>query len=134
MTKYIHAELMMQYAQDAMETDEPWLRWEILGVISGLWFTATGPLGFQKELLYRRKQKTININGYEVPEPVSEKPEVGTKYFTPELTIGGTWCCHVWQDDAADKISLHSGIIHLTEEAAKLHAEALLSFTKNEHN
>ena len=26
--KHKHAELMMQYAQDAMETDKPWERWE----------------------------------------------------------------------------------------------------------
>lgn len=28
MTKHIHAELMAQYAQDALETDRPWERWE----------------------------------------------------------------------------------------------------------
>ena len=27
--KHKHAELMMQYAQDAMETDKPWERWEV---------------------------------------------------------------------------------------------------------
>jgi len=26
--KHVHAEQMAQYAQDAMETDKPWLRWE----------------------------------------------------------------------------------------------------------
>ena len=26
--KHKHAELMMQYAQDAMETDKPWERWQ----------------------------------------------------------------------------------------------------------
>ena len=28
MTKHIHADLMMEYAKDAMETDKPWERWE----------------------------------------------------------------------------------------------------------
>lgn len=28
MTKHIHAELMAEYAKDAMETDKPWERWE----------------------------------------------------------------------------------------------------------
>ena len=28
MAKHPHAELMMQYAEDAMETDEPWLLWQ----------------------------------------------------------------------------------------------------------
>jgi len=28
MTAHKHADLMLQYAQDAMETDKPWERWE----------------------------------------------------------------------------------------------------------
>ena len=28
MPKHIHAELMKQYAEDAMTTDEPWKLWE----------------------------------------------------------------------------------------------------------
>ena len=26
--KHVHAELMLQYAQDAMETDKPWDLWQ----------------------------------------------------------------------------------------------------------
>ena len=33
MAKHIHADLMLQYAQDAMETDKPWERWEVYGKI-----------------------------------------------------------------------------------------------------
>lgn len=29
MTAHKHAHLMLQYAQDAMETDKPWERWEV---------------------------------------------------------------------------------------------------------
>ena len=29
MTAHKHANLMLQYAQDAMETDKPWERWEV---------------------------------------------------------------------------------------------------------
>ncbi|MEK9497103.1 hypothetical protein V2H77_11680 [Photorhabdus sp. P32] len=28
MTKHAHAELMLQYAQDALKTNEPWKLWE----------------------------------------------------------------------------------------------------------
>ena len=29
MTAHKHAALMLQYAQDAAETDKPWKRWEV---------------------------------------------------------------------------------------------------------
>lgn len=37
MSKHKHAELMLQYAQDAMETDEPWERWEYRECENNVW-------------------------------------------------------------------------------------------------
>lgn len=36
MIKHVHAELMMEYAKDAMKTEEPWLLWEFMDC-SGKW-------------------------------------------------------------------------------------------------
>jgi hypothetical protein len=78
---------------------------------------------------WRIKQKTININGFEVPEPVRDKLEEGDLYFIPEaLTIEA----YDWSDDEIDNNLLKWGLIHLTKEAAELHIKALISFTQRE--
>jgi hypothetical protein len=76
---------------------------------------------------FRRKTKTININGFEVPEPMRVKPEKGSKYYLTEVDMGARDI--EWDDDATDNRWLKSGICHATAEAAELHRKALLSFT-----
>ena len=58
--KHKHAELMMQYAQDAMETDKPWERWEYQFDGSTLWhpFDEHSP-AWANSMRYRRKPRTI---------------------------------------------------------------------------
>jgi hypothetical protein len=72
------------------------------------------------------KSKTIGINGYEVPEPVREPLKRHEPYFTLNLFVTK----NVWSDDVADRRYLRKGLIHRTEEAAMLHAKALLNFTE----
>ena len=72
-----HAQLMLQYAQDAAETDRPWERWEVL--VADKWVGNGGPMMFDADIEYRRKPSVIVINGIEVPEPMRKKPEDGTR-------------------------------------------------------
>ena len=76
--------------------------------------------------------KTININGFEVPEPEREPLPIGTMYWSPyictvstNLVVGNYWGSHTVDNDL-----LNAGLVHLTKEAAELHAKALLSFTQ----
>jgi hypothetical protein len=73
--------------------------------------------------------KVININGYEVPEPVRKPLQNGTTYHT--VSMSGALCIdsYIWSGDSYDRNHLDHGLIHLTEEAAELHRAALLSFT-----
>ena len=74
MPAHIHAELMIQYGQDALITDKPWRLWECrrcLG-INNVWRVCDSEITWSIHIEYRRKQKTININGFDVPEPVRE--------------------------------------------------------------
>ena len=128
--KHIHAELMLQYAQDAMETDKPWERWEVRHFTDGEWKTMTFPVGWEPEFSYRRKRKLIDINGYEVPEPVRDKLTPGTIYYILDLGYDRLFIECEWLDYAIDNKRLNKGLIHLTKEAAINHAEALLSFTR----
>ncbi len=75
------------------------------------------------------KPCTININGYEVPEPMREAPARGSSYFYAELASGyhvSSW----WRGDDVDYMRLEAGMVHSTYEAAELHSKALRSFTE----
>lgn len=59
--KHKHAELMMMYAQDAMETDKPWERWEYKECGDDNWYGfEIGNITWQSGLEYRRKENRNN--------------------------------------------------------------------------
>ena len=128
--KHVHAENMLAYAQDAMETDKPWGRWEYCSRIENLWRQAQENPTWSEENQYRRKPRTININGFEVPEPVREPLENEQKYYIPSLAFDAILTIS-WGNDKDENEWLKKGLIHLTSEAAEIHAKALLSFTQN---
>lgn len=127
--KHIHAELMAEYAKDAMETDEPWLRWEFK--FKGLWITCNlvSPL-WEVKTEYRRKARTININGHEVPEPYRGEMQYDQLYYIPSLDSKDLYYEGDWCEGVYDKRVMERGLVHLTKEAAIKHTEALLSFTQ----
>ncbi len=54
--KHIHAENMKLYAEDAMETDKPWERWEVSSN-SCTWFPMNCGINWNTACDYRRKHK-----------------------------------------------------------------------------
>ena len=130
MPKHPYAENMALYAQDAMETDKPWERWQFRVLDGDPWVDCTVSISWGLDLQYRRKPRTITINGIEVPEPVREPLEIEQKYFFPYPAYTDRTDWYEWSGDSVDNQLLNDGLIHLTEEAARAHAEALLSFTK----
>lgn len=130
MAAHIHAELMALYAQDALETDKPWERWQFRNDKSHPWTNCISYVAFCEASQYRRKQKTILINGIEVPEPFRGILESGKKYWCPNLIYedGADWFYFVQSEDYQNLFN--NGLIHLTKENALIHAKALLSFTK----
>lgn len=58
MAKHVHAELMAQYAQDAMETDKPWKRWELRCSSINIWSPCDFAMLWHDTWEYRRKPKT----------------------------------------------------------------------------
>jgi len=122
-----HAELMMIYAKQEAEMDEPWKLWECKDE-AGTPVCLAGHPSWNSRYSYRQIPKTININGHEVPEPMREKPEIGTKYWYVDIDELYQWT--TWQDDEYDNLLLSRGLCHATEEAAIAHAKALFSFTE----
>lgn len=137
MGKHKHAEAMMEYAKDAQVTDKPWELWEVeieADKCGGRrWSGLDRHPAWHPKLKYRRKIKTININGHKVPEPVREPLAYEMNYFIPDITSTKLFGFS-WIGSDFDKYCLESGLIHLTKEDAIAHAKALLSFTQQEAN
>ncbi len=121
---------MLAYAQDAMESEKPWERWEYYCFIKGKWVPIHKSPLWDDGTEYRRKPRTININGFEVPEPVREPLEYRQDYYMPSIAFDPGTDHHTWRGDKYDDEWLARGLIHLTKEAAETHAKALLSFTQ----
>ena len=131
MTKHIHAELMIEYAKDWAETPYPWERWEFCD--GGTWERLTTHPRWNSQTKFRRKAKIININGFEVPEPLRSVDGLECVYIVyahtcdlyAKITVAS------WIGDYADdlKSMVEKGLAHSTPENAHAHASALLSFT-----
>ena len=126
-TRHKHAESMAMYAEDALVTDKPWELWQYKSANSWRDYFHDHPR-WCTDFEYRRKPKTIIINGFEVPEPMRVLPAFDDNYFYPHLFSGGVRRFS-WEGDEMDLRAFKSGLCHLTKEAAELHLEALMSFT-----
>lgn len=80
---------------------------------------------------WKIKPRTININGYEVPEPTRVKPKHGEPYYIVYLTDAKVHSFN-FTDTTSEDRWFRQGLLHKTKEAAELHLKALLSFTKHE--
>ena len=129
MAKHIHAENMALYAQDAMESDNPWELWEMRFPANESWSSCTdGDMHFSLQFEYRRKPKIVSVtleNGETVswPEPERRQPNLGFNYFHIQ---GSCTVKQGWFGDNDDMDRLDAGIVHLTYEAACKHRDALL--------
>jgi len=135
--KHKHAELMALYAQDAMETDKPWERWQIaIPHIGAQWHDLDCACTWNVNCEYRRKPRTININGHAVPEPVRHALAERDHYYFVDFgslfVSNGANDSQWYEASGVSQFRLQSGIIHLTREAAEAHAKALLSFTEKQ--
>ncbi|OWP27180.1 hypothetical protein [Eikenella corrodens] len=125
MAAHKHAALMLQYAQDAAETDSPWERWEVK-INNGEWCELNGNPNWVEDWGYRRKPQVIRVGRHEFPKPITRELDGGTDYFY--VRVGDT-CFEVGSDNWIgcdyDLMRFASRRIHLTNEAAQAHAAVL---------
>ena len=126
--KHKHAELMMQYAQDAMETPRPWERWEFYNKLTESWLSTTNHPAWATTSEYRSKPKMLSVtleNGEVVswPEPQRTELDNGNAYYY--IDVEGSVINDKWHGVAWDRGTLSNGYIHLTKEAAEQHSHAL---------
>jgi hypothetical protein len=130
--KHQHADQMLAYAQDAQTNEEPWALWEFRwnDDPKDQWMNVLQHPGWRLDAEYRRKVKTIRIGNFDVPEPLRVAPGKKTVYFYPDVISSNLVASYSWLNDEIDNTLLERRVVHLTKEAAKLHAEALLSLSK----
>jgi len=125
MTAHKHAALMLQYAQDAAETDTPWEMWEYK-LHGESWFECENNPTWSENIRYRRKPQVIIVGRHEFPKPISKAPLNGISYY---FVRTGNSCFEVdicaWVSSRLDNMRLESGRIHLTHEAAQAQADVL---------
>lgn len=111
---------------------------ELFSEVSGVWKDVLYFPNFRStELLdtpdkeYRIKPRTILIGGVEVPEPVKDENGLvdGEDYFLPNLHHERLCSIYTWSEDDIDLLLLKRGLVHKTEEAAILHAKALIKIS-----
>jgi hypothetical protein len=123
-----HADLMMVYAKQAAEMDEPWELWESQNN-GGSWHKCSHHPSWSSDK-YRQITNTIKINGHEVQEPMRHYPEIGIQYWYIETNSGDLCEWSTWQGYDSDKRKFRLGICHLTRDNCMAHAKALFSFTE----
>ena len=126
MSAHKHAESMRLYAEDAFQTTEPWVRWEMTDC--GSWWTQcdSNP-NWLHGMQYRRKARTITVDGVELPAPKTEAPAYGTKiYFINPFNRSVVESC--WSGDATDTSTyLKNGQTFLHRDHAQQWADFIVS-------
>ncbi|ETS31103.1 hypothetical protein BB987_09335 [Photorhabdus temperata] len=129
MAAHVHAEKMLQYAQDALKTDKPWKLWEIGDGADG-WDDLDDHPWWIKDSKYRRKPEMITIGKVSFPKPVDYELKAGQEYWYVNSLLGV--CYNAWRGSYDDNSLLKNGLVHLTEEAAKQYHKALIKINKGE--
>jgi hypothetical protein len=130
-----YADLKREYLKDWLEISKPWERWQFRNIGSSWGHSqCSGHPSWSESLEYRHiptPPKTININDFEVPEPVRKELEINQTYWYADPYSRDSGHDHIWRGDDIDRRLLQYGLIHLTKEAAMIHRKALISFTSH---
>lgn len=125
-----HAALMAEYAKDAAETAEPWLRWQrtARADCDAGWVDMVCHPGWDADHQYRRKPKTIRIGDRDVPAPLRVPPPVGTTVYVVNLSASDLWSEFAWLEgtDPVQVRLLQRGLLHTSKNDAIAHSNALL--------
>ena len=129
--KHPHAELFIAIADGESIDDFEAKREESKSFIPAVQWIKSIVLRPER-VTVRRKQKTITVKGFQVPEPCKEIPVIGNLY-APSLfaTHGYAYIGQAFSGDANITNALKNGVLHTSQAAAAAHAKALLGIDPN---
>lgn len=128
MPKCPHADLIMEYAKDCLGHEEPWRLWQ--KKMDGQWADVICHPQWAEGSEYRRKPRTVVINGIEVEAGASVAPLLESKYYFPDVHDPDLWGTDRWSGCPDDLARFSRGIIYSTTEDAAAMARAMLAFKK----
>ncbi|WP_445494433.1 hypothetical protein [Photorhabdus sp. SF281] len=130
--RHVHADAMLEYALDASKTDEPWKLWEQL-CADEKWRTLTSNPAWYPDYVYRRKPEMITVGSVSFPKPISEAPALDTLCYVVAIRTDTDIHSIFWHNSSLMFRSfLKQGLLHLTEDAAQQHLEAIVKINKGE--
>ena len=133
MTKYIHADLLQQYAEIAQHSETPWNQFQIRNASDGKWETLDGPTNFSPTARYRRKPLFVKIGDYEFAIPEQKELDYGEPYYFVEATENGFEVSEeVCEGRHSDFARLKSGLIQLRRIDAEEQARAMNAFLRGD--
>lgn len=122
--KHKHYDLMVQWLGDQTL--------ELEYKTSGVWVTAN-PLNdnpvTDPHPEWRIKPRMVKVGRHEWPMPLSDEPAEWTVYW---VAYSGSVSMCKWTNHDTDLSRLRGGVIHLTEEAAQQHADALVAINRGD--
>lgn len=126
MTAHKHAALMLQYAQDALETEHPELLWERRRP-GEEWqpFDKGRQPSWDTGLEYRRNPKTLTYT-VTIPEPLRKAPKAWEKYYFSDIMDEELYGLSEWDCEPFDLRLLKRGLCFATKEDAIAAAKAML--------
>lgn len=135
MNKHPHAELMKQYAEDAMKTATPWRLWETRQKDNGGWCDLIQHPQWYLGSEYRRKPKVVKIDGVAFPVAITStfNDSENQEYFTINVTDSGVAAARIKRSNMkVDKFQalLNQGMIFENAEDCKRYVEALTELNK----
>ena len=106
-----------------------WAKWR------GFDFFSISQIANDQTMEIRRKQKSILVNGFEVPEPCQVIPEIRMPIFIPSIdSTSWYFSLTMGNQGISDEFKLrimHRGLVHLNPKAAIAHAKAMLGIDPN---
>ena len=132
--KRAHAELAIKFYSDSKMNCWGWKETE------QRWCLIAAPSWFVNEIYEvcehrptHKPMKRVTLAGITFNAPESVAPEPNTSYWIPQLVSiasGARACERYWVGSEYGNECLENGFVHLKEEDAKLHAEALIKLSK----
>ena len=93
---------------------------------TGEWCDCDDEPTWRETTPYRIKPRTIRIGEIDVPEPVRKPLQKDEHYYIAVTDVSSLTRSMYFQGGGDDIRWLSRGLIHLTREAAELHAKALI--------
>ena len=93
----------------------------------GNWYDGSGAfISPNKYRIKPEEPKTIKVNGFDVPEPMRDAPDMYARYYIAWPDGANYYDGDYWDDTYFDRRRLYRGLLHSTKEAAVAHAKAML--------